>query len=59
MSPPMTSKTRSDFANVFQGVAIEVDELLCAEVESRPAASGAQRPARDLGLLYRYGLFVD
>src|SRR5215469_15616263 len=24
-----------DLANVFQGVVIEVDELLCAEVESR------------------------
>src|SRR4029077_12295817 len=24
-----------DFADVFQGVVIEVDELLCAEVESR------------------------
>src|SRR5438128_5314711 len=24
-----------DFANVFQGVVIEIDELLCAEVESR------------------------
>src|SRR6201988_1897061 len=29
-----------DFADVFQGVVIEVDEFLCAEVESRlPAAS--------------------
>ena len=27
-----------DFADVFQGVVIEVDELLCAEVESRLTA---------------------
>src|SRR5215469_8243933 len=25
-----------DLADIFQGVVIEVDELLCAEVESRP-----------------------
>src|SRR5215472_320459 len=30
-----------DFADVFQGVVIEVDELLCAEVESRLTAAGA------------------
>jgi hypothetical protein len=30
-----------DFADVFQGVVIEVDELLCAEVESRLAAASA------------------
>src|SRR5947208_4873138 len=30
-----------DFADVFQGVVIEVDELLRAEVESRLAAAGA------------------
>src|SRR4029434_1100550 len=30
-----------DFADVFQGVALEVDELLCAEVESRLTAASA------------------
>src|ERR1700757_3573198 len=30
-----------DFANVFQCVALEVDELLCAEVESRLTAASA------------------
>src|SRR5947209_14479888 len=30
-----------DFADVFQGVVIEVDELLCAEVESRLTAASA------------------
>src|SRR5215469_1287242 len=30
-----------DFADVFQGVVIEVDELLCAKVESRLAAASA------------------
>src|SRR6516225_12470394 len=30
-----------DLADVFQGVVIEVDELLCAEVESRPTAASA------------------
>ena len=30
-----------DFADVFQGVPVEVDELLCAEVESRLTAAGA------------------
>src|SRR5438045_7724386 len=30
-----------DFADVFQGVVIEVDELLCAEVESRLTAGSA------------------
>src|SRR5215470_917334 len=30
-----------DFAHVFQGVVIEVDELLCAEVESRLTAGSA------------------
>src|SRR6267154_2662635 len=30
-----------DFADVFQGVLIEVDELLCAEVESRLSAASA------------------
>jgi len=32
-----------DFADVFQGVVIEVDELLCAEVESRLTAVSAAR----------------
>src|SRR5947199_62402 len=30
-----------DFADIFQGVVIEVDELLCAEVESRLTAGSA------------------
>src|SRR5262245_894805 len=30
-----------DLADVFQGVVIEVDELLCAEVESRLTAASA------------------
>src|SRR5262249_21657533 len=30
-----------DFADVFQGLVIEVDELLCAEVESRLTGGGA------------------
>src|SRR5438876_6298500 len=30
-----------DFADVFQGVVIELDELLCSEVESRLTAAGA------------------
>src|SRR4051812_10318212 len=30
-----------DFADVFQGVVIEIDELLCAEVESRLTGAGA------------------
>src|SRR5262250_1191938 len=30
-----------DFADVFQGVVIKVDELLCAEVQSRLTASSA------------------
>src|SRR5436309_8792288 len=30
-----------DFADVFQGVVIEVDELLCAEVESRRTVASA------------------
>src|SRR5262249_14653937 len=30
-----------DFSDVFQGVVIEVDELLCAEVESRLTATRA------------------
>jgi len=30
-----------DFADVFQSIVIEVDELLCAEVESRLTASSA------------------
>src|SRR6202008_1097573 len=30
-----------DFADVFQGFVIEVDELLCAEVESRLTAASA------------------
>src|ERR1700758_4115812 len=34
-----------DFADVFQGVVIEVDELLCAEVESR--LTGASAPGAD------------
>src|SRR6201984_1795533 len=34
-----------DFADVFQGVVIEVDELLCAEVESR--LTGASAPGPD------------
>src|SRR5499427_5299770 len=34
-----------DFADVFQGVVIEVDELLCAEVESR--LTGGRAPAAD------------
>ena len=41
MSPPRTSKTRSTSADIFQSVIIEVDELLCAEVESRLTASSA------------------
>src|SRR4051812_32720648 len=32
-----------DFADVFQGVVVEVDKLLCAEVESRLAAASAPR----------------
>jgi hypothetical protein len=36
-----------DFANVFQGVVIEVDELLCAELESRLAA-GSMPGADDI-----------
>jgi hypothetical protein len=31
----------SDFADVFQGIVIEVDELLCAEVESRLTTASA------------------
>src|SRR5881394_384931 len=34
-----------DFANVFGGIVIEVDELLCAEVESR--LTGASAPSAD------------
>src|SRR5947207_15328251 len=34
-----------DFADVFQGVAIEVDELLCAEVEGR--LTGGSAPGAD------------
>src|SRR6266700_4527059 len=34
-----------DFADVFQGIVIEVDELLCAEVESR--LTGASPPSAD------------
>src|SRR3954471_11303175 len=34
-----------DFADVFQGVVIEIDELLCAEVESR--LTGAGTPGAD------------
>src|ERR1700745_742636 len=34
-----------DFADVFQGVVIEVDELLCAEGESR--RTGASAPGAD------------
>src|SRR3954447_11625121 len=30
-----------DFANVFEGVVVEVDELLCAKVESRLTAASA------------------
>src|SRR4051794_40306045 len=33
-----------DFADVFQGVVIEVDELLCAEVESGLTAARAPGP---------------
>src|SRR6516165_6709167 len=33
-----------DFADVFQGVVIEVDELLCAEVESGLTAASAPGP---------------
>src|SRR5436309_5846673 len=33
-----------DFADVFQGVVVEVDELLCAEVESGLTAAGAPSP---------------
>src|SRR5438874_12581395 len=41
MSPPMTSKTRSTSLTSSRGVVIEVDELLCAEVESRLTAASA------------------
>ncbi len=41
MSPPRTSKTRSNSADIFQSVVIEVDELLRAEVESRLTAGRA------------------
>src|SRR5579864_182068 len=34
-----------DFADVFQGVVIEVDELLCAEIESR--LTGGSAPGAD------------
>ena len=34
-----------DFADVFQGVVIEVNELLCTEVESR--LTGASAPGAD------------
>src|SRR5436305_10452102 len=34
-----------DFADVFEGVVIEVDELLCAEVDSR--LTGASAPSTD------------
>jgi len=44
MSPPRTSKTDRP-RHVFQGVVIEVDELLRAEVESRLTA--AARPGAD------------
>ena len=36
-----------DFADVFQGVVIKVDELLCAEVESR-----RRPPARPVPMTY-------
>src|SRR5438874_3274417 len=35
------NENQIDFADVFQGVVIEVDELLCAEVESRLTAGSA------------------
>ena len=48
MSPPMTSKTRSTAADVFQGVVLEVDELLRAEVERLLTVGGASG-ADDVG----------
>src|SRR5215470_13027488 len=33
-----------DFADIFQGVVVEVDELLCSEVESRLTGAGVPRP---------------
>ena len=48
MSPPMTSKTRSTVADVFQGVVLEVDELLRAEVERLLTVGGASG-ADDVG----------
>ena len=40
MSPPKTSKTRSTVPTSFQGVVLEVNELLCAEVEHRLTVGG-------------------
>ena len=48
MSPPMTSKTRVDFGDVFEGVVVEVDELLRAEVE-RLLTVGSASGADDVG----------
>ena len=51
MSPPMTSKTRSNSADVFEDIVLEVDELLRAEVErllTVGSASGADDVGADL-----------
>jgi hypothetical protein len=47
MSPPKTSKT-IDWADVFQNVVLEVDELLRAEVERHLTVGGASG-ADDVG----------
>src|SRR5205809_2179289 len=44
MSPPMRSNTRSTPPDVFQDVAVEVDEFLRAEVERLLAVGGASGP---------------
>ena len=48
MSPPMPSNTRSNSADVFQGVVVEFDELLRAEVE-HGLAVGSASGADDVG----------
>src|SRR5205823_12560531 len=44
-SSDLDIENQVDFADVFQGVLIEIDELLCAEVESR--LTGANAPGAD------------
>src|SRR5437016_8902239 len=39
--PAEEIENQIDFADIFQGIVIEIDELLCAEVESRLAGSSA------------------